>query len=687
MRHSIQRNILWIATLASLALNLSTTTAAESVFQKMKRAALEQSCRGGDQKSCQDLAKMGQKPSQGQQTAEQSPQTSGAQQPRPQQPGQKAPRSSDRQQAASGQLNDSGPFKPPAGTKIEEKILAPVQESAKFEISPHGVHVATIENDGSRVVVWYDGVEGPRFDEIIEQPFHNQVVFSPDGNRYAYCARSGTQYVVVVDGKELVRSSEANSGRFDGASCELGFTSNSKHVFWMSNVVLETTRGKMFHRFWFDGRPSPTGSVTDGPAISPDGGHLAYGLTISDPYHQDRFAFAVDGKIEPYVAGAPQWTADSKHLYTQRSSPPTGTELLFDGRPIAKAFGFKVYIPPVGDMVVVAVTGGANGHPFSFLVVNGKKVPGSETVERGLIEKVIFSADGKHYAALCLDTTNHHYVFSDGKRGEEYAAINDLAFTGDSSAVAYQAIANGKMFVVIGGHEYGGAGIGALTGPVVASAGSHVGASMTLSGRSTLLLDGKPVPVEARQFGSVGFSPDGKHCAFVAYDGSTGGHLMLDTTRVGESVVDGSQPIDPANPSPAALPYTFSSDSQHIAYLGRMGDTNGIAVDGKFIATPHVANAFLRFSPDSKHLFWLSGGGWGDPGATFRLLADGKPILGFSPAGALSKAPQWWDFNPDGTLSFLVQDDNSLKRITITPSPETSVATMLGGSGTVAANR
>jgi len=33
---------------------------------------------------------------------------------------------------------------------------------------------------------------------------------------------------------------------------------------------------------------------------------------------------------------------------------------------------------------------------------------------------------------------------------------------------------------------------------------------------------------------------------------------------------------------------------------------------------------------------------------------------------------------PDGTLLILAQDDNSLKRITITPSAETSVATLTG---------
>jgi len=87
MRHSVQRNILWFVTLTSLALNLSTSTAAESVFQKMKRAALEQACRGGDQKSCQDLAMMGQKQSPQGQPAGQS---SGPQQSRPQPPGKKA---------------------------------------------------------------------------------------------------------------------------------------------------------------------------------------------------------------------------------------------------------------------------------------------------------------------------------------------------------------------------------------------------------------------------------------------------------------------------------------------------------------------------------------------------------------------------------------------------------------------
>src|SRR6266699_289633 len=95
------------------------------------------------------------------------------QQPQPQ-PGQKPAQQRQRQQVpgrvqGGGQINDSGPFKPPAGTKVEETVLAPLQDRAKSQVSPRGVHVATVETDGSRSVVWYDGVEGPKFDEILPQ--------------------------------------------------------------------------------------------------------------------------------------------------------------------------------------------------------------------------------------------------------------------------------------------------------------------------------------------------------------------------------------------------------------------------------------------------------------------------------------------------------------------------------------
>jgi hypothetical protein len=603
------------------------------------------------------------------------------QQPQQPQPGQRQDgrgRPSSPNQSQS-QINDSGAFTPPAGTKITETVLAPVQDRAKFEVSPHGVHVATIETDGSRAVVWYDGVEGPKFDEILPQN-NGFVAFSPDGNRYAYCARSGNQYVVVVDGKELARSSESQGGTFNTESCRLGFTSNNKHVYYFSAVTVTNPSTWTYRRFVFDGKPEPPNTTEwNSVAFSPDGDHYAY--VWNDPRKQKPWMLIVDGKPAPYQGGSPQWTTDSKHLYTQRSSPPNGTELLFDGKPIAKAFNFTVYISPVGDMVGVVVTGGTNFHPVSFLVVNGKRVPGSETVERGAITKVEFSPDGKHYAALCGDISNHQYVIVDGKRGQEYVSVDKLAFTPDSSTLIYTAYVNGKSFVVVGDQEFGGA----LTAyqPIFAPIGNRVAAFMGVNGNPGLLLDRKLSALNARGGSDLSFTPDAMHYAYFATDG-LGGRLVVDGASQPQSSLSGDI-IDMQNPS--ALKYIFSADSKHVAHFAvpptPTGDyQRGVFLDGKYVQiSAEGTNTDLTFSPDSKHLFWIHQYG----NQPLRLFVDGKPLADFYAAGnSLSSVPRWLDFGPDGTLSFLAQDDNSLKRITITLSDQTSLTTMVGGGPAVA---
>ena len=46
--------------------------------------------------------------------------------------------------------------------------MAPLARRVRSSfVSPHGVHVATFENSGSRAVIYYDGVPGPKFDEIL----------------------------------------------------------------------------------------------------------------------------------------------------------------------------------------------------------------------------------------------------------------------------------------------------------------------------------------------------------------------------------------------------------------------------------------------------------------------------------------------------------------------------------------
>jgi len=131
-------------------------------------------------------------------------------------------------------------------------------------------------------------------------------------------------------------------------------------------------------------------------------------------------------------------------------------------------------------------------------------------------------------------------------------------------------------------------------------------------------------------------------------------------------------------------------DSKHIAHFGLSpaNDSRGLFLDGKYIALGQsIVTGHLTFTPDSKHLYWfLQMPGVND----FRVLVDGRAVAelgsasnrGINDLGAAS----WFDVLPDGTLLVLAQDDNSLKRITITPSDSTSVATLTGGGTMSAAN-
>ena len=589
------------------------------------------------------------------------------QQQRQQKPGQK-------QAPGQAQAADTGPIVPPAGTKIEETVLAPVQQGAHFSISPRGVHAAATGSSGSRQVVIYEGVEGPKFDEIFGQG-RSQVVFSPDGKRYAYCARSGNEFVVMVDGKELARSSESQGGRFDGNLCALGFTSNSKHVYYTTGNVTPAS-GYRYSRFVFDGKPGPPNEDSRGipfPALSPDGEHFAY--IWNDPAKQKPWALIVDGKPAGYQGSNPQWSADSQHLFTQIQFPMgpgrgMGTEVLLDGKPIMRAQGVQLFIPPVGDMVIAQVSAPIPSHVV-FLTVRGKKIPGSDTDgQAGGIDQIVFSADGKHFAAKYRTSTNTQYVMVDGKKGLEYQFVDKLSFTADSTKVVYQASNGGKSFVIVGDQESDGAP--GLMEPVIAPAGNRVG-SFHGGSAPQLFMDGKTTRIDGRAIEKLSFSPDGAHYAYLAYDAGMGRRLVLD------GIPQPASNLGPSN-APVDGKYVFSSDGKHIAHFALpptpTGDgERGLFLDGKYVPLGQgLICSQLTFTPDGRHLFWLQQ----VPSQNrIRVFADGKPIAETYQANNLAVMPGWSDFSPEGTFSFLGQDDTSLKRISITPSPETSLETLL----------
>lgn len=623
------------------------------------------------------------------------------QQTQPQQPGQKPAKPGQQPQANGSQVNDSGPFTPPAGTKIDPAVMSPVQQGAQFSVSPHGIHVATVAQSGSRQVVIYDGVEGPKFDQMVTQDGVHPIVFSPDGNRWAYCAQAGNEWVIMLDGKEFVRSSEMIGGTIQTQSCQLYFTSNSKHFYYTSLVT--TAPAQAAARFVFDGKAGPLGFSNDMReyVFSPDGDHWAYLWHQMISRSQERPVMIVDGKPTTLPGGNPQWTADSKHLFTTAiATPAPGTrgltfqEVFLDGKPYVKGQMVALTIPPVGNMVVAKVQQTINSNPLTqsiFLVVGGNKVAGSEltwgqTTGSSQIESVVISPDGKHYAAVYGNSNQKQWVFSDGKRGLEYqridsmagpkAPIGKLVFSADSSKLMYLGFNGSKQFLVMAGQELEVPGV---TYTVVAPVGEHIGTD----GR-TVTIDGKLLNVgnpQTTQVQALDFSPDGQHFAFVLHNG---GNVTLYLDGAPQTAFSPSLQGPLTNMT--TRPFVFSPDSKHLAYFCRSsdpaaGNDQGLCVDGKYVrAGSPQAYGNLLFTSDSNHLVWSRNMGQ----SIIRVFADGKAVAeGFQPAVS-GMTKETWQTTADGSLLVLVQDETTLKRLTITPSASTSIATLTGSTTTLA---
>lgn len=616
-------------------------------------------------------------------------------QQKPQAGQQKPAQTGAAQQPGNGAAPNRRNAGPPPGTKVEQTLLAPIRQGDQFGLSPHGVHAATLSSSGSRYVMVYDGNSGPVFDRPIQQGVgagQIGVTFSRDGEHYAYCAQAGDHFIVMLDGKQVGESSHAANGALD---CEMFFSPNGKHFYYTSNVSEGDERqGLQYTRFIIDGKKELRLANFDnrGVVFSPDGEHFAMVANFQRTPQQiaasvDNSRLIVDGEAMPYVGGAPQWSADSKHLYTTVSQRDGSQVLQLDGKPIMHADRIDLKIPPVGDMTVAIIyvrTQGPNATETRFLVVGGKKVPESTVVRRGgnpnsgLILSAYISPDGKHYAAICSSATGKQFVFADGKKGLDYDRIDGfgmtpstVTFSADSSKAVYLGFNGSKDFLVVGDQEM--TGLWGGTSLAVAPVGPHVGTFGGVNNPATL--DGKPVDLGAGmspvggQVMQMLFSPDGQHYAF-------------NFNLRGQSLVY----VDGQAQSSAYLAgdLVFSSDSKHIAYFCHSsspsaGNDQGLCLDGKYTRLgPAGTYRHLTFTPDGSHLLWTQ-----TSGQELEVIADGSPVFGpfFSVTQSGPVIPdEGWQMQPDGTLLVIADIDNAMKRVSVTPSPNTSLAMLFGGT-------
>jgi hypothetical protein len=566
-----------------------------------------------------------------------------------------------------------------ADPKIDDTPLAAADKLAGYAVSPHGVHAAVLINKGTRFAVSIDGTEGPKVDGLLNadgSPYNTgvdhtlsrpiPVIFSDDGAHEAYIGRSGDEFFLVSDGKEIYRTKYSS-----GLGFFVPLTVTDKHVFFGSPMP----SGR--YAIIADGTPGPDSHLQPKLVVSPDGNHYAYVGTQADG-HDTPWA-VVDGKQVKHFGDDLQFTSKG-HLIGILKEGAAST-LNVDNKAVLRAANIqKVWTSPGGGLIAAWIS----PQPSAPLVltINGKIVPATERVT---ITHIYFSPDDKHFAVLV--SGNPQYIILDGKKGDLYQMIPDStmgvpgsnsrawahgipagtevgleasappvpAFTADSSRFLYVAM-NGQKFVLVSNTDESDP-LPNLFTPEMSPDGNHYAYVVNLPGKPpAVVIDDKNLKLTQANPGTgaeVVFSPDGKHTFISA--GS--GQLYLDGKYQPDLMGNGLA--------------TYSPDSQHLLFLGHepKKDTPTLFLDGKPLASGGDANVFHPlFSSDSKHLFWV-----GHRATTTTndfdngvLWVDGKATtVNFNPADVQHTGA--WDTAPDGSLTFVARTGEDLHKYHVTP--------------------
>jgi hypothetical protein len=196
----------------------------------------------------------------------------------------------------------------------------------------------------------------------------------------------------------------------------------------------------------------------------------------------------------------------------------------------------------------------------------------------------------------------------DDSAGKDYEWIADPAFTPDSRRLAYFAWGEvskkeKKDGVFVNGSEITPLHADAKGAPVFSSDGRRVAFRAERAGGFVAVLDGQEGPVYD-SIGKLTFLPDG-HLAYAARRG-----------RASYTVVEGAEPQEHPQYSHVGEPVP-SPDGRHLAYWAYDGTHETVILDGAG-GRPYDEIGTLVFSPDSRHLAVEA-----RVGPQWRLLVDG----------------------------------------------------------------
>jgi hypothetical protein len=600
------------------------------------------------------------------------------------------------------------------------------------------------------------------------------VIFSDDGTRYAYVGRQGNQFVLMVDGKEAARGVYVPKHHWTdwGVVDSLSFGPGSnrlRYVLTVPKLKEIEARGDYYRgtQLVVEGDTNPPVENLYGTAFSfsRDGNHYAYFANFPDDpngFHAVPH-LVVDGKVNPpdyTVPGftwvprikdnlAPLFTGDSKHLITVRSKRLPSTErkgefvdgpltIFVDQKPVLEApfveklvgprnvrrrfyAGLKeLSVAPAGTNFI-AVFAMPNQDPMSSSTSSADRIflNDRRVIDVPKFERVVWSPNGKRYAAQCATDHNSGFMVIDGKKEPEYRTVSLQphrkygasksydGFTGDSSMSVYMATTD-KTFLVVEGAESDGFqaiadltfGTGAHFAFVATTeTGQKMGKTrdVTAPGSQQLVVDGQAL--EPRQdVHDFVFNPDGTHYAFLSWGSSSnkrGAKVFVDGVEqrfeFGGDFVHYTTGSDEADRK-----FLFSPDGKHVLYLASFGrvDSSGysedhsatkaVCLDGKLIPCEGEKSQITAFfTPDSKHVMWVD---WADnykvPG--YSVYVDGQrdghydcpPVdysHGTTVAAFFEREKSATEMGSDGAFTFLGQVGSAVKKLRITPPTDTNL--------------
>jgi Tol biopolymer transport system component len=585
--------------------------------------------------------------------------------------------------SGSGLTQSSGPSSP----KIELLDLAPAEQRLEYYLTPRGGHFAAIIQRGSRFAVTYDGTAGPPFDEILADGNQRRVQFSPDHTRYAYVGRAAQEYVVMVDGKELVRLPVATTRWHRTALGNLPptFTGDSKHTYFAVQSGPDGLPGQR-DLLYVDAQVVPSGLVRiKSLAVSV---HGRTAQVVMD--HEERqAALVVDGKPAGYLGTDPRFTADGARLLTRFEQPgKRGVIIYSDGKPWIRAENAALHFAPTGSNVV-AVVSRISPTFQQYVVVGNQRVEASVAQQ---ITNVTFSPDGSRYAAECQSPVGTRFFVVDGKKELEYQTLmpvpagdglTTFQFSPDSKRYLYMAQNAGKIFIVVDGQESDGYNI--VHSLSFSADSKHVGFAAMGSGSSMVSrfvsVDGKVEKKDVQVLRHFAFSPDGSRYAYVAGTNAAP-RLFVD------GVEDARTSCCQFNAEPLAPAFVFSPDGRHVVHFSAPSENpRGFVFNGRLVRPPSGGSSIYNpsFSPDGRHFYWLQLVPTGDArGSLATIFVNGRQAFqtgwGATNLSLLTKTPGAWEIDRAGVLTLIAQVGETLKRVRITPAADTSVETFIGSA-------